>query len=135
MACKDSKSPVVMQTNILPCLKILQSLIKPDQPVSKKNKVHEILFSLHYDVYRESFLPFSLESLISLLLTKKLKRLNYTEQRFYLLCYGSDSCSPLLREEHKLKMFEKMVLGRIFVFNRGEIKGGCRIFYNDKVHN
>jgi E3 ubiquitin-protein ligase UBR4 len=39
MACKDSKSPVVMQSIILPCLKILQSLIKPDQPVSKKNKV------------------------------------------------------------------------------------------------
>ncbi|XP_066993474.2 E3 ubiquitin-protein ligase UBR4 [Anabrus simplex] len=38
MACKDSKSPVVMQSIILPCLKILQSLIKPDQPVSKKNK-------------------------------------------------------------------------------------------------
>ncbi|KAJ9575228.1 hypothetical protein L9F63_025822, partial [Diploptera punctata] len=38
MACKDSKSPVVMQSIILPCLKILQSLIKPDQPISKKNK-------------------------------------------------------------------------------------------------
>jgi len=38
-ACKESKSPVVMESIILPCLKILQSLIKPDQPVSKKNKV------------------------------------------------------------------------------------------------
>jgi len=39
MACKESKSPVVMESIILPCLKILQGLIKPDQPVSKKNKV------------------------------------------------------------------------------------------------
>lgn len=38
-ACKESKSPVVMESIILPCLKILQGLIKPDQPVSKKNKV------------------------------------------------------------------------------------------------
>ncbi|KAK2587956.1 hypothetical protein KPH14_004040 [Odynerus spinipes] len=38
MACKESKSPVVMDSIILPCLKILQSLIKPEQPVSKKNK-------------------------------------------------------------------------------------------------
>ena len=39
MACKDSKSPVVMESIILPCLKILQSLLKPEQPLSKKNKV------------------------------------------------------------------------------------------------
>ncbi|XP_034944940.1 E3 ubiquitin-protein ligase UBR4 isoform X2 [Chelonus insularis] len=38
LACKESKSPVVMESLILPCLKILQGLIKPDQPVSKKNK-------------------------------------------------------------------------------------------------
>ncbi|XP_031787717.1 E3 ubiquitin-protein ligase UBR4-like [Nasonia vitripennis] len=38
MACKDSKSPVVMESIILPCLKILQSLLKPEQPISKKNK-------------------------------------------------------------------------------------------------
>ncbi|XP_047102506.1 protein purity of essence [Schistocerca piceifrons] len=38
IACEDSHSPVVMQSIILPCLKMLQSLIKPDQPLSKKNK-------------------------------------------------------------------------------------------------
>ncbi|XP_014236597.1 protein purity of essence isoform X3 [Trichogramma pretiosum] len=38
MACKDSKSPVVMESIILPCLKILQCLLKPEQPISKKNK-------------------------------------------------------------------------------------------------
>jgi hypothetical protein len=63
MACKDSKSPVVMQSIILPCLKILQSLIKPDQPVSKKNKVHEIFFSfqgmLSAIQFRISYLPAS----------------------------------------------------------------------------
>nr|XP_012152236.1 PREDICTED: protein purity of essence isoform X3 [Megachile rotundata] len=38
MACKESKSPVVMESIILPCLKILQGLVKPEQPISKKNK-------------------------------------------------------------------------------------------------
>ncbi|XP_033353689.1 E3 ubiquitin-protein ligase UBR4 isoform X5 [Bombus vosnesenskii] len=39
MACKESKSPVVMESIILPCLKILQGLVKPEQPVvSKKAK-------------------------------------------------------------------------------------------------
>ncbi|XP_039287887.1 protein purity of essence [Nilaparvata lugens] len=38
IASKDFKSPVVMDSITLPCLKILQSLIKPDQPGSKKNK-------------------------------------------------------------------------------------------------
>jgi E3 ubiquitin-protein ligase UBR4 len=38
MACSGGKSPVVMESITLPCLKILQGLIKPDQPNSKKNK-------------------------------------------------------------------------------------------------
>ncbi|XP_044730066.1 E3 ubiquitin-protein ligase UBR4 isoform X3 [Chrysoperla carnea] len=38
MACKDSKSPLVMDSVILPCLKIMQELIEPPQPISKKNK-------------------------------------------------------------------------------------------------
>ncbi|OAD57065.1 E3 ubiquitin-protein ligase UBR4, partial [Eufriesea mexicana] len=42
MACKESKSPVVMESIILPCLKILQGLVKPEQPVSKKTKDRSI---------------------------------------------------------------------------------------------
>lgn len=38
-ACEDSKSPLIMESVILPCLKILQSLMKPPDTGSKKNKV------------------------------------------------------------------------------------------------
>lgn len=38
MACKDSNSPVVLESITLPCLKILSAFIKPGQPSSKKNK-------------------------------------------------------------------------------------------------
>ncbi|BES93671.1 calmodulin Hypothetical protein [Nesidiocoris tenuis] len=36
--CSKSKSPVIMESITLPCLKILQAVIKPEPPTSKKNK-------------------------------------------------------------------------------------------------
>lgn len=38
-ACEDSKSPLIMESVILPCLKILQSLMKSPESGNKKNKV------------------------------------------------------------------------------------------------
>lgn len=38
MASKNVKCPVVTKSITLPCLKILQYIIKPSQPTSKKNK-------------------------------------------------------------------------------------------------
>ncbi|XP_074029001.1 E3 ubiquitin-protein ligase-like protein poe [Leptinotarsa decemlineata] len=37
-ACENSRSPLVMESVILPCLKILQGLMKPPEIASKKNK-------------------------------------------------------------------------------------------------
>lgn len=45
-ACEDSKSPLIMQSIILPCLKILQTLMKP-LDANKKNKVRFEIFNLH----------------------------------------------------------------------------------------
>lgn len=39
MSCSEGKSPVIMESITLPCLKILQAVIKPDPPMSKKFKV------------------------------------------------------------------------------------------------
>lgn len=60
MASKDAKSPVVMESITLPCLKILQNIIKPGQPISKKNKDKPIdalatikpLQGIHIDVQK-----------------------------------------------------------------------------------
>lgn len=38
-ACEDSRNPLVMESVILPCLKILQSLMKPPETSNKKAKV------------------------------------------------------------------------------------------------
>lgn len=38
-ACEDSKSPLIMESIILPCLKILQTLMKPPDIINSKDKV------------------------------------------------------------------------------------------------
>jgi hypothetical protein len=43
--------------------------------------------------------------------------------------------SPTVREEHKLRVFEKRVLRRIFEPKRDEVKGGWRKLHNEKLHN
>ncbi|CAH1119052.1 unnamed protein product [Phaedon cochleariae] len=40
-ACEDSRSPLVMESVILPCLKILQGLMRPSDSTNKKNKDKE----------------------------------------------------------------------------------------------
>lgn len=50
MACKDSKSPLVMDSVILPCLKIMQELIEPPQPISKKNKVNHLVVRIYFSI-------------------------------------------------------------------------------------
>ncbi|XP_008200345.2 E3 ubiquitin-protein ligase UBR4 isoform X1 [Tribolium castaneum] len=49
-ACEDSKSPLVMESVILPCLKILQSLMKGSSDGKKKEKVN--LSGTTVDVYK-----------------------------------------------------------------------------------
>jgi hypothetical protein len=41
-----------------------------------------------------------------------------------VVLYVSDTWSPILREEHRLRVFEKRVLRRIFGPKGGEVKGG-----------
>jgi hypothetical protein len=41
----------------------------------------------------------------------------------------------ILREEPKLRVFEKRVLKRIFGPKRGEVTGGWKKLYNEELHN
>jgi len=45
------------------------------------------------------------------------------------------SWSVTLKEEHKLRVFEKRVLRRIFGPKREELAGGCRGLQNEELHN
>jgi hypothetical protein len=43
--------------------------------------------------------------------------------------------SLILREEHRLRVFENRVLKRIFGPKRDEVTGGCRKLHNEELHN
>jgi hypothetical protein len=44
-------------------------------------------------------------------------------------------CVPYLATNKRLRVFENMVLRRIFGPTRGEVIGGWRKLYNDEFHN
>jgi hypothetical protein len=49
--------------------------------------------------------------------------------------YGCETCSPTLREEHRLRVFENRVLRRIFEPKRKEATGGWRRLHNEKLRD
>jgi hypothetical protein len=49
--------------------------------------------------------------------------------------YRREISSFILREEHRLRTFEKRVLRRIFGSKRGEGSGGWRRLHNEERHN
>jgi hypothetical protein len=49
--------------------------------------------------------------------------------------YGCETWSLILREEHKLRMFENRVLRRIFGPKRDEVMGGWRKLHNEELHD
>jgi hypothetical protein len=49
--------------------------------------------------------------------------------------YGRETCSLTLRKEHRLRMFEKRVLRRIFRPKKDEVTGGCRKLDNDLLND
>ena len=51
-----------------------------------------------------------------------------------IVLYGCESWSLTLREERRLKMFENMVLRRIFGPNRDEVSGECGKIRNEKLN-
>jgi hypothetical protein len=52
-----------------------------------------------------------------------------------VVLYGCEIWSPTLREEHKLRVFEKRVLRRIFGPKRDEVTGEWRKLHNEELHN
>jgi hypothetical protein len=38
-------------------------------------------------------------------------------------------------EEHRLRVFQKRVLRKIFGLDRDEVTGGWRLLYNEKLYN
>jgi hypothetical protein len=51
-----------------------------------------------------------------------------------LVLYGSETWSPTLREENRLRVFDNRVLRRIFGLKRDEVTGGWRKLHNEELH-
>jgi hypothetical protein len=52
-----------------------------------------------------------------------------------VVLYGCETSSLTLREEHRLRVFENRVLGRISVPKRDEVKGDWRKLHNEELRD
>jgi hypothetical protein len=52
-----------------------------------------------------------------------------------VVLYGCETLSLILREEHRLRVFENGVLRKIFGLRREEMVGGQRRLYNEELNN
>jgi hypothetical protein len=73
--------------------------------------------------------------LSSRLLSKNINIRLYKTINLPIVLYGCDTCSLALREEHRLRVFEKRVLRRIFGPKRDEVTGDWRKLRNEELRN
>jgi len=73
--------------------------------------------------------------LSSRLLSKNLKIKIYRTIILPVIWYGCETWSLTLREERKLRMFENMVLRRIFGHRRDEVTGEWRRLHNKELND
>jgi hypothetical protein len=70
---------------------------------------------------------------------KALKTLRYNSVAFPTILpvvpYGCETRSLILREEHRLRVFESRVLRRIFGLKRDEVTRGWGKLHNEELHN
>jgi hypothetical protein len=73
--------------------------------------------------------------LSSRLLSRNVKVKIYKNIILPVVLYGCETWSLTLREEHRLRVFEIMVLRRIFGPKRDEVPGEWRKLHNEELHN
>jgi hypothetical protein len=73
--------------------------------------------------------------LISRLLSRNIKVKIYKTIILPIVLYWCETCSLILREYHRLRVFENRVLSRIFGLERDEATGEWRKWHNGERHN
>ena len=73
--------------------------------------------------------------LSSWLLSKNLKIKRYRTITLPVALYGCETWPLTLREERKLRVFENMVLRRIFGPRRDEVTGEWRRLHNEELND
>ena len=69
------------------------------------------------------------------MLSKNIKIKIYRTVIFPVVLYGCETWSLTLREEHRLRVFEKRVLRRIFGPKRVEVTGECRKLLDEELND
>jgi hypothetical protein len=72
--------------------------------------------------------------LSSRLLSKNVKIRIYKTIILPVVLFGYETCSLILREEHRMRVFEKRVLRRIFGLKKDAATGGRRRLHNEELH-
>jgi hypothetical protein len=80
-------------------------------------------------------LPFGPEPFVVSPAVKNVKVKIYTTIILPVVLYGCETWSLIVREKHKLRVFENMVLRRIFGPKRNGVTGGWRKLHNEEHHN
>jgi hypothetical protein len=87
-------------------------------------------------VYTDSYLKLlGSELVLSHLLSKNVKIRIYKIIILSVVLYGCETWSLTSRKEHRLRVFEKRVLRRIFGLKRIEVTGHWRKLHNKTFHN
>jgi hypothetical protein len=76
-------------------------------------------------------LPFSSDPVVCHLLSKSLRIRIYKTTNLDVLLYGRETCSPILREEHRLRVIKDRGLKRILGLKRDDVTAGCRKLHNN----
>ena len=80
-----------------------------------------------------SLLPTTYKILSNILLSRLIPYAIYRTKILPVFLYGCEAWSLTLREERKLRVFEKMVLRRIFGPRRDEVMGEWSRLYNEEL--
>jgi hypothetical protein len=73
--------------------------------------------------------------LSSLLLSRNVKINTYKTIILPVVLYGCETWCLTLQEEHRLRVFENRVLGRIFGPKRDDMMGEWRKLHSEELHN
>ena len=80
-------------------------------------------------------LSFGVEYFVFQVTIQKFKMKIYRTIILPVVLYGCETWSLTLREERKLKVFEYMVLRRIFGLRRDEVTGEWRRLHNEELND
>jgi hypothetical protein len=80
-------------------------------------------------------IPFNPETSVFSSASETLKNENIHDYNFVCGLYEFGTWYLILREEHRLRMYENRLLRRIFGPKRDEVTGWCRNLHNEELHN